>query len=357
MFVSLKFWQVPESLPVGSLHLGPLARVASEITGKDYPPDEEIADGAVDSYRTVVEMVTMQNADTIAASRQDAVNEAFHQCLQVLTDVSSMARLVNGHQDPVVTREQIPLALWFGRSPTSSSYDTGLGGILTISAPVDPLSNTLDEQQVERLNAHLWRLWGGSPLELAMERSFEASLYLRRHGDYGNAVIHAALSSEIILDSTLGLMLWEEQLDSPNIDKAIAIFDDTRGGLASRVRREYGCRLGGTWDQTKPGPIQAWSRNLARLRGRTVHRGYQPSWQEAVDALAASDELLAFIKGRLAQKTKTYPRTALLTLGEPGLRRLGGWKAASAYMETQPVPDTWFREYAVWRARVDAAGT
>ncbi|MGW7259011.1 hypothetical protein [Streptomyces sp. NPDC054834] len=217
------------------------------------------------------------------------------------------------------------------------------------NAPVE-LSNSAQCDEISPTNTA-----NGSPLELAMDRSLEASTFMRRDGDYGNAVIHAELSSEIVLDSILALLLWEEQLQAPSIDAAIAVFDDSRGGLTIRVRREYAPRLGGIWDPEKQGPVQDWARKLARLRGRVVHRGYRPTETEAVAALSASAALLNFIKGRLAAKARKFPRTALLVLGEPGLRRLGGWKAAEEYLEaSQHRPDDWFREYAAWRSKVDA---
>ncbi|MEV5163995.1 hypothetical protein AB0K66_05120 [Streptomyces werraensis] len=356
LFVSLKFWQVNERAPVGDMHLDALSRVAVEVAGGEpFSPAEEL-EREVDSYRTVVEMITVQNADVWAADEQAAVNEALTRCFDVLSDVSSMARLVKHWGHPIATKEQVAVALWFGRPPTSPSYKTGIGGILMLTPPSDPVKEVFEEPEMNRLMAHLKRVWDGSPLELAMDRSLEASTFMRRDGDYGNAVIHAALSSEIVLDGVLALLLWEEQLQDPSVDAAIAAFDESRGGLATRVRREYAPRLGGTWDPEKRGAVQAWARDLARLRGRVVHRGYRPTETEAVAALSASDALLDFIKGRLAAKARNYPRTALLVLGEPGLRRLGGWKVAEAYLEaSQHRPDDWFREYAAWRNKVDAA--
>ncbi|MGW5689618.1 hypothetical protein ACWEWX_01235 [Streptomyces asiaticus] len=355
IFVSLKFWQVKERVPVRDMHLDVLSRVAVEIAGGEpFSPVEELAE--IDSYRTVVEMITAQNADVWAADQQAAVGEALDRCFDVLSDVSSMARLVKHWGHPIATKEQVAVALWFGRPPTAPSYKTGIGGILILTPPSDPVKEVFEEPEMNRLMAHLKRVWDGSPLEFAMDRSLEASTFMRRDGDYGNAVIHAALSSEIVLDSILALLLWEEQLQVPSIDAAIAAFDESRGGLTTRVRREYAPRLGGTWDPEKKGAVQAWARDLARLRGRVVHRGYRPTENEAVAALSASDALLDFIKGCLAAKARNYPRTALLVLGEPGLRRLGGWKAAEAYLEaSQHCPDDWFREYAAWRRKVDSA--
>lgn len=356
IFVSLKFWQVKERVPVGDMHLGALSQVAVEIAGGEpFSPAEEHAP-EIDSYRTIVEMITAQNAEVWAADEQAAVDDALDRCFDVLSDVSSMARLVKHLGHPIATKEQISVALWFGRSPTAPSYRTGIGGILMLTPPSSPVKEVFEEPEMNRLMAHLKRVWDGSPLELAMDRSLEASTFMRRDGDYGNAVIHAALSSEIVLDSILALLLWEEQIQAPSIDAAITAFNDSRGGLTTRVRREYAPRLGGTWDPEKPGAVQDWARDLARMRGRVVHRGYRPTETEAVAALSASDALLEFIKRRLAIRTRKFPRTALLVLGEPGLRRLGGWKAAEAYLEaSQHRPDDWFREYAAWRSKVDAA--
>ncbi|MFD9082967.1 hypothetical protein [Streptomyces erythrochromogenes] len=351
-FVSLKFWQLRERQSGGPMHLAALTQVCAEITGKPLP-EEDLADGTVDAYRTVVEMVTIQGADRLDP-QEEVLRETFARCFDVLTDVSSMARLVLPHSNPVAAPEQITVALWLARTVVGS-YADGAMGVMPLTPPSSPLADTLDEDQLTRLDVHLQRLWDGSPLELAMERATEARRAFRRDGDYRNAVVQAAMYTEIVLTSTLSLMLWEEQLEAPSVEQAVAVFDFSRGGLASRVKTEYAPRLGGDWNRTLPGPVHDWTHAVAALRNRVVHRGYRPTYQETEDALAAADALLDFIKTRLAQRVARYPRTALLTLGEPGLRRLGGWARASAYLEDpQQVPDLWFAEFTAWREAVDA---
>ncbi|MEU9230761.1 hypothetical protein AB0D40_41410 [Streptomyces massasporeus] len=350
-FVSLKFWQLMERQSGGSMHLPALAQVCAEIIGK--PAPEDLTDGTVEAYRTVVEMVTVQSADRLHP-QEEALHEAFTRCFDVLTDVSAMAKLALPHSHPVAAPEQIAVTIWLARTLTGS-YADGWMGVKPLTPPSGPLDAVLDEDQMTRLNTHLHRLWDGSPFELAMERSTEANRAFRHEGDYRNAVVQAAMFAEIILTSTLSLMLWEEQLHAPSIEKAVAVFDFSRGGgLATRVKTEYAPRLGGTWDSTRPGPIHDWAHAVAALRNRVVHRGYRPTYQETEAALAAADALPEFIKTRLAQRVARYPRTALLTLGELGLRRLGGWSRANAYL-TDPtqVPDLWFREFAAWREAVD----
>ncbi|MEV7374676.1 hypothetical protein AB0O51_27820 [Streptomyces sp. NPDC090301] len=352
-FVSLKFWQLKERQSGTSMNLQALAQVCAEITGKPLP-EQDFADGTVDAYRTVVEMVTVHSADRLHP-QETALREAFVRCFDVLTDVSSMAKLVMPHSHPVAASEQTAVALWLART-VAGSYADGWMGVMALTPPSGPLGSVLDETEMTRLNAHLHRFWDGSPFELAMERSTEANRAFRREGDYRNAVVQAAMFAEIVLTSTLALMLWEEQLDTPSIDKAVAVFDFSRGGgLATRVKTEYAPRLGGVWDSTSPGPVHDWSHAVAALRNRVVHRGYRPTYQETETALAAADELLEFVKARLAHRVTRYPRTALLTLGEPGLRRLGGWSRANAYLQDPAqVPDLWFREFAAWREAVDA---
>ncbi|MFF4268028.1 hypothetical protein [Streptomyces virginiae] len=135
---------------------------------------------------------------------------------------------------------------------------------------------------------------------LPSTRAAEARRAFRRDGDYRNAVVQAAMYAEIVLTSTLSLMLWEEQLEAPSVEQAVAVFDFSRGGgLATRVKTEYAPRLGGDWNRTLPGPVHDWTHAVAALRNRVVHRGYRPTYQETEAALAAADALLDFIKTRL----------------------------------------------------------
>lgn len=352
-FASLRFWQLKETVDyMEPLH--GLFQVAHEVTGIGKVSDEP-AKVPQETYRTVVEMVTAQNADTLHDMPR-ALGEAFNRCFGVLSDVYSMSRLVTRDSlSPHIGIEQVQLATWFGRLP-GQEYSEDLSGIFWVAPPPYVPTEMMETQGFQKLEALLGRVWNGSPLELVMKHSLTARQYIDQHGDYASAVINAALSSEILLDSLLALMLWEEQIKSPNTVAAVDIFDETKaGGLASRIKREYAPRLGGNWNVVVSGPVRNWSENLARLRGRIVHRGYRPSRAEAERALDASDELIEFVKSRLATKAKFYPRTCLMIIGEPGLRRIGGWKWARKFLDaTDEHPLSWFSTYSKWRDSVDA---
>ncbi|MEV6807336.1 hypothetical protein [Streptomyces sp. NPDC051132] len=356
MFVSLKFWQLKETVDIAdSLH--GLLQVVHEVTGTGKALEERTS-LPENTYRTVVEMITAQNAEKLD-DMDSALHDAFSRCFGVLSDVYSMSRLVKRESlSPRIGMEQAQSVFWFGRFP-GHNYSDDLGGVFWVSPPSYFPTETMDEAEFGQLQALLGRVWNGSPLELMMEHSFAARQYLNQHGDYSNAVIHAALAAEILLDSVLGLMLWEEQIKAPDFEAAIEIFDETKnGGLTSRVKREYAPRLGGSWNPSVSGPVRHWKEQLAFIRGRVVHRGYRPSRAEAEGALKAGDELLEFTKVRLASRVKRYPRTCLMILGEPGLRRIGGWKAAERFLDsTDEHPLSWFSGYSAWRDEVDAART
>lgn len=356
MFASLKFWQLKETVDIAESMHG-LLQVVREVTGVGKDAEESVP-LPQDTYRTVVEMVTAQNRDKLD-DMDSALDEAFRRCFGVLSDVYSMCRLVKRDSiSPRIGVEEARTVIWFGRFP-GQKYSDERGGFFWLSPPPHYPDETMNEGEFQQVEALLGRVWNGSPLELMMERSLVASQYLDQQGDYVNAVIHAALASEVLLDSLLGLLLWEEQLPSPGLSVAAAVFDEAKnGGLASRVRREYGPRLGGNWNPATNGPVRGWSEDLARVRGRVVHRGYRPTRAEAQRALEASDELLDFVKARLASRVRLYPRTCLMVLGEPGLRRIGGWKWAEKFLNsTDEHPLRWFSGYSAWRDAVDALRT
>ncbi|WP_030693731.1 hypothetical protein [Streptomyces globisporus] len=204
--VALKFWQLKERQSDESMHLPALTQVCAEIIGK--PAPEDLTDGTVETYRTVVETVTVQGADRLHP-QEEALHEAFTRCFDVLTDVSSMAELALPHSRPVAAPEQTAVTIWVARTSTGG-YADGWMGVIPL-----PLDVVLDDDQMTRPNAHLHRFWEGSPFELAMERSTEANRAFRHEGDYRNAVVQAAMFAEITLTSPLSLMLWKNSRRLP----------------------------------------------------------------------------------------------------------------------------------------------
>jgi len=154
----------------------------------------------------------------------------------------------------------------------------------------------------------------------------------------------------------LGLAMWEESLAgrATHDDAAVAFARD----LTPRLKNEYAKRLGGQWALTGQN-LAPWYLQIATVRNRVVHGGFRPDAQEASEAMAALSLVEHFIGDQLAQKFRTYPRTAWLFLGAEGLRRRGRFSAANLWARSLDVPLQqaqlhWIDEYRAWRDQVNS---
>lgn len=92
-------------------------------------------------------------------------------------------------------------------------------------------------------------------------------------------------------------------------------------------------------------------RRLSDLRHSVVHAGYLPDEHEAQEALTTLESAETVVKERLVSRRMTYPRTTLLVLGEPGLRRLNGWDARMiAWVDAHASQEAdWITTFRLWR--------
>jgi hypothetical protein len=179
----------------------------------------------------------------------------------------------------------------------------------------------LSEDEKQRASIYLAVSWQGHPF-MAYPRLARAARRAREAGDYSQAAILASASGEILLNLLLRAMLVEE--GAP--DDLERLFGDDRGGFSARLRRDYGPRLGGTWDVDDPtNEVGHWVHGAQKLRNRVVHAGYSPTGGEASEALHGGEVLESFVFERLIDRRYKYPKTALSIFGEPGLRRRGLW--------------------------------
>ncbi|MFC9815928.1 hypothetical protein ACFVJM_28155 [Streptomyces virginiae] len=73
-----------------------------------------------------MERVTNQGADCLDPQRE-VLRETFARCFDVLSDVSSMARMVLSHSNPVAALEQTAVAFWLARTVTGSHANGAMG--------------------------------------------------------------------------------------------------------------------------------------------------------------------------------------------------------------------------------------
>jgi hypothetical protein len=353
-FVSIRFWQVerPRSSPDD---IEVVDKVLRAVLAPDVLPAEEEARGQLEdelgpAYSTVVDVVTVAVPGHHERQGLDAMSAAYDRCVDYLDRLIRAYRVANGELIPGVTRQRLPILSPFVTRPLNSQEQgRNLSLFLAhMNVPDSAREEPLSDAEMEQLGTFLSLLSRGHPLVAYAERSLDARRVLVQEGDTATAVILTQTSVEVLLDGVLTLMLWEE---GTSVLAATEIFG---AALPRRVRREYAPRLGGRWDPTAPGPVGDFFTVLAPLRGRVVHGAHVPTPAEAHAATAVADGVDAFVRDRLAARRNRYPRTALLTLGQPGLERLGAWGGRiRQFAERADEEPDWLTSYRTWRDDLD----
>jgi hypothetical protein len=221
----------------------------------------------------------------------------------------------------------------------------------------DALPRKLDDGQLLQWQSSVQLLSAKDPSALYQERFIDAEYSLAVAGDYGTAILNAAMAAEVFLDNVLGLLHWERYGGAPladgKIDRSVATFSKD---LRPRIRSEYHPLIGGRWDLNVSGPLQSWNVQVARARNRIVHRGYRPGPSEAADALNAVSQFVDWITDLLAAKASQYQRTASMIVSVDRMRKQGVpervIRTIDGLARTEP---PWRDNYWAWRDRVDAA--
>ncbi len=178
---------------------------------------------------------------------------------------------------------------------------------------------------------------------------------VQRHfdGNHRLAVVSLATAGEVLLDSALLHMLWEEHVEPA---EAARYFD--RGvGHSSRVARNFPQRLGGGWDAESGSPAGRYLQDLVRLRHRVVHAGHEPTDSELNAAWQALFDLEHFLGDRLASERnlKRYTRTALAWMGDRRLEQRGRLTNHVRRLTEDASEPNWIDSFARYRLNVDKA--
>jgi hypothetical protein len=211
----------------------------------------------------------------------------------------------------------------------------------------------LDEAGLDALKVHLARLEPGAPFARYVDLRREARTQRAFEGNRRFAVIALATGAEVLLDSMLLHMAWEERLTP---QEAAALFDRNEGHF-HRVATFFPQRLGGNWDPNGRGVVGTYFQRLVYLRHRVVHAGHEPTEDELSAAWDALFALEHFLGDRLSASgvLNRYTRTAMAWMGEPGLRRRNRWTRHVQQLVQDDREPNWLDSFARYRLHVDRA--
>lgn len=322
--VSLRLWNSTRPIPIATDLLDAMVEVATRVTGAvqdDSRPDDLEAmpweDGQVSL--TIVEAVTPLLATT--DDDDEAVSDSFDRCLEHIEELAQAYRLASWdlYSVPVGRSSVYPFALLTVRDLSEGKY--GPLNLFMVNFGEQHLAappKLIPQDEFDATMLVLKRARRKDPFMLSVRNRWSSDRALRVEGDASGAVVSAAISSEVLLNTILLSMAWEEGLSA---SEAAGWFKEN---LPKRLRTHYADRLGGSWDTYNvTTPLGKWYAELHRSRNRVVHTGHLPPMDEATAAVEARDAVEEFIVARLVDARNRYPRTVLMVSGIPGLQRRG----------------------------------
>lgn len=164
-------------------------------------------------------------------------------------------------------------------------------------------------------------------------------------GDYRASVLSSAITCEVLLDSLLAVLLWEEG-ETPAV--AAQVWGDATS-ITHRVKTLYASRLGGVWHLEGRGGTADWRRNIVEVRNSIIHSGRTPSAAESTRAGDSTATLTAFISKRLVVKWKEYPKSLAVLCGPSSVEKHASKKQRARTLESLQENAGFAAEFDRWR--------
>lgn len=182
----------------------------------------------------------------------------------------------------------------------------------------------LDHDDCEELGVAVLAEAFHEPMTRVLDTRREAKVALDA-GDVRSAVIMSAVSCEILIQTLLSCLLWE---DGKTPDEAHG--ELSQPDLRQRLINVVKTRLRGSWTPKDNQPFSDWLFLIQKPRNIVIHTGQPPGLGDAALAHDAVYSFTSMIFDRLANPAvrKNYPLTALFIVNEAGLQNRNAWTKA-----------------------------
>ncbi len=317
------------------------------------PPSEPI-------YHSVVVALTAI-LPTDDGKQSHALSDAFDRCLEELAklETSYILTAKDLRYKPTTRQSCFPACPFATLDPRTDEWNPIGSFVINAAegrAPIGPAP--LDDDGLFQLGVRVMLITKGSPLITFSERSVAAHRAYRIDGDYATAILNCYTSGEVLLNTLLLMMGWEELTfdnPSPITRTEIISWFSGRSTLESRVRAHFHRRLRG-WDtENREKALYQWLDEVALLRNRVVHTGYRPNEKVTVRALDALRDLEVFIKEVFIddRNRNRHPRTALMFFGVPGLMRRNCYHGKIKRIAEDSTEPDWLSSFVSFQRSLD----
>lgn len=364
--VSFRVWRLPEDLVVDASDSKKAFEVFDRVAGRSRSRDSarkpmsdpRIVSLGVTSHATVFEAVTPLLPSYVdgRVDTSKSVSDAFDRCLESLDELYRAYVSATGDvRVRSLTRRTVnPVIPWTTRDPFSFSlegpgiFNANLAETIALGA-----TETMSDDDLDRVLVVLGRSRQGGPeadrAGVAVEHARRAQRSFYVDADYSVCIVWAYAWVETLCDGLLMVSAWEAERA---VEEVAGWFDF---GFVKRTKTQFPKVLGGRWrPDDSESVFGKWERMVAQMRHHVIHANYRASEKDAMRALDACGDLEAYAKKRLAQRRHSYPRTALIFLGRPGLERRQAFDSYMAEVSAQGAYEaSWLASYAAYAAEVD----
>ncbi len=299
-----------------------IIEVAVPVRAPEFEGDTELRDAisAVQALQRAVALVTQEPVELLRTATLPMTVPATYGAVEPgkRPNLDGLALMMNTHASPL-----------------------GWG------APIVPLQG----EKLDAVRIAAERLSSGDVFDTYADLRREGMVQRSHLGNERLTVVLAAAGGEVLLDTVLLHLLWEEHVDPGT---AAMKFPRDRSALL-RTEENLSSRLGGNWHRTGSAPFAVYADDVVQMRNRVMHAGHDPTPLEAKCAWDALMELEQFIGDRLCSDKafSRYPRTAHAWLGERGLRLRNRWVQRIQKLLDDPLEPNWRLGFVRWQKLVD----
>jgi hypothetical protein len=365
LFVSVRFHRGIRRWDFIDEHDKDLASVVARVAGRSFPSlvPTPVSMGAPNDDRpqttdesspyTVVEMTTPLVSPSgehwiPCVPNNDVMGPTLTRCIDGLIRIVNSYRHAEKILLPTPSRERLGLTVMASTrpaNPDAGSWDAQGHTVLNTFAMFRQPFLRGGENPSKGMIEHMALEAMGHPIAALMSLQADLNSAFACEGNYRGTVLLAHSSSEVLLDTALMGMLYEEGRSPAD---SLTVFAKP---LKTRLLTEYHKRLRGTWDTGGTHPVAVWLRDLLLLRHRVAHAGYSPSSEEAEAARNAHFALGTHLRDRLAINVKKYPLTAGMLVTRGGFdRRNMRSKSVDAALRTNG--DETLGKFLAWHAEL-----
>jgi hypothetical protein len=361
-FVAFNFAQLPGQVSIDIQAVEPAYQVALHLSGLseldsapqlDAPPIHQLEEERFVQTILIAQTVLLPSAPD---DRDDSISRAFDVCLNEFQDLERAYIATTADLQYRVSSRQrlLPLCFYCLLDPLTAHWSKPSLFGLNMAEAIMPPPPSLGAPEIGHMTIRWQRMRRQDPFTVFVPISSAAARSLYIDGDFTEAVIKAYTAAEVLLDTVLVSLAWEEIEFWPDHtlsrDQVVGWFT-RRSTLDTRLANCFKGRLKG-WDVGNRNKLlYLWRTQVARLRHRTIHAGYRPTEQEAASCIDLGRELEEHLKDLLASDSNRsrYPRTALMYLGRPGLAKRGKYVGKLKELDESSMNLDWTGELIVFR--------